>query len=103
MQRNTPNANRSHRRFLDMAMSRPNLELVETARDRITIVADFPQLSPALLFDPMPNGGTKLTLLHEGYSKNSEAKKTRDEHIEGWTFFLRKLQEQGQEPKSLPS
>ena len=34
-----------------MAMSRPNLELVETARDRITIVADFPQLSPALLFD----------------------------------------------------
>ncbi len=56
-----------------------------------------------LLFHPMPNGGTKLTLLHEGYSKNSEAKKTRDEHIEGWTFFLRKLQEQGQEPKSLPS
>src|SRR5213594_950553 len=51
MQRNTPNANRSPRRFLDMAMSRPNLELVETARDRITIVADFPQLSPALLFD----------------------------------------------------
>src|SRR5207247_2725404 len=50
MQRNTPNANRN-RRFLDMAMSRPNLELVETARDRITIVADFPQLSPALLFD----------------------------------------------------
>src|SRR5437016_448284 len=40
----------------------------------------------------------KLTLLHEGYAKNSEAKKTRDEDIEGWTFFLRKLQEQGQEP-----
>ena len=151
-----------------MEMSRPNLELVETARDRITIVAEFPHLSPALLFDywtstnllkkwwppsaelqpelngtyhfswpkqdwhlrgkftifdrgktlgftwkwdhesidvtrvtllfhSMPNGGTKLTLLHGGYAKNSEAKKTRDEHIEGWTFFLRKLQEQGQE------
>src|SRR6266705_3032750 len=52
-----------------------------------------------LHFHPMPNRGTKLTLLYEGYSKNSEAKKTRDEHIEGWTFFLRKLQEQGQEPK----
>src|SRR5438093_986670 len=50
-----------------------------------------------LLFHSMPNGGTKLTLLHEGYAKNSEAKKTRDEHIEGWTFFLRNLQEQGQE------
>src|SRR2546426_7688636 len=34
-----------------MATSRPKLELVETARDRITILADFPYLSPALLFD----------------------------------------------------
>ena len=34
-----------------MAMTRPRLELVETARDRITIVADFPHLSPAILFD----------------------------------------------------
>ena len=157
------------RRHLDTAMSRPNLELVETGRDRITIVADFPHLSPALLFDcwtntvllakwwppeaelqpklggtyhffwpkqdwhlrgkftmfergrtlgftwkwdhesidmtrvtllfqSIQNRGTRLTLQHEGYSKNSEAKKTRDEHVEGWTFFLRKLQEQGQEP-----
>ena len=148
-----------------MAASRPSLELVETASDRITIVADFPNLSPIQLFDywtstelltkwwpPMaelepknggnyhfswpkqnwhlrgkytifdrgkrlgftwkwdhepidvtrvtllfqsiPNGGTRLTLRHEGYSKNSEAKKIRDDHIEGWTFFLRKLQEQ---------
>src|SRR5438445_12404847 len=51
MRRNTPNANRRPSRFLDMAMGRPNLALVETARDRITIVADFPHLSPALLFD----------------------------------------------------
>ncbi len=169
MQRNTPNADRMPKRDLAMAMTRRNLELVETARDRISIVADFPHLSPAILFDywtsidllkkwwppaaelqpevggtyhfswprqdwhlrgkftmfdrgktlgftwkwdheaidvtrvtvlfrPMPNGGTELTLHHEGYSKSSEAKKTRDEHIEGWTFFLRKLQEQGQEP-----
>jgi hypothetical protein len=27
------------------------------------------------LFHSMPNGGTQLTLHHEGYSKNSEAKK----------------------------
>ena len=51
VRRNTPSANPSPGRDLDKAMSRPNLELVETARDRITIVADFPHLSPALLFD----------------------------------------------------
>ena len=51
-----------------------------------------------LLFHSIPGGGTKLTLRHEGYSKTSDAKKTRDEHVEGWTFFLRKLQEQSQEP-----
>jgi uncharacterized protein YndB with AHSA1/START domain len=155
---------RAHRRLFDMAISRPSLELVETTNDRITSVADFPHLSPAILFDywtnidlltkwwppavelqpkvggtyhfswpkqgwhlrdkftmldrgktlgftwkwdhekvdvtrvtllfqPIPNGGTRLTLHHEGYAKNSEAKKTRDEHIEGWTFFLKKLQE----------
>ena len=149
-----------------MAESKPKLELVETANDRITIIADFPNLKPAQLFDywtstellpkwwppmaelepktggsyhfswpkqnwhlrgkytmfdpgkrlgftwkwdhepvdatrvtllfqPNPNGGTRLTLRHEGYSKNSESKKIRDEHIEGWTFFLGKLLEQG--------
>ena len=149
-----------------MAMSRPNLALVETTRDRITITADFPSLSldqlfdywtntdlltkwwpptaelepklggiyhyswpkqdwhlrgkftmfdrgktlgftwkwdhepidvtrVTILFQSIPNVGTRLTLHHEGYSKNSEAKKIRDEHVEGWTFFLRKLQEQG--------
>ena len=146
-----------------MAMSRPNLELVETTSDRITILADFPNLKPAPLFDywtnpdlltklwppaveleprlcgtnhfswpkqdwhlrgrftmfdrgktlaftwkrdhepidetrvtvlfqSIPDMGTRLTLHHEIYSKNSEAKKIRD--IEGWTFFLPKLQEQ---------
>src|SRR5437879_8007864 len=47
MQRNTPNADRMPKGDLAMAMTRPHLELVETARDRITIVADFPHLSPA--------------------------------------------------------
>ncbi len=49
----------------------------------------------ALLFQSIPNGRTELTLHHEGYSKNSEAKRTMDEHLEGWKFLLRKLQEQG--------
>ena len=38
-----------------MAMSRPNLELVETTSDRITILADFPNLKPAPLFDYWTN------------------------------------------------
>ncbi len=149
-----------------MAMDRPELELVKTTSDRITIVTDFPQFSPDLLFDywttpdllgkwwaPLselqpelggtyhfswpeqdwhlrgkftkfdrgkalgftwkwdhepgdvtrvtllfhstPNGGTSLTLHHEGYSKSAVGKGTRDEHAESWIFFLRKLQEQG--------
>jgi uncharacterized protein YndB with AHSA1/START domain len=152
-----------------MSTSRPRLELVETARDRISISADFPHLSPALLFDywtsvellkkwwppaaelepkiggtyhfswpkqdwhlrgkytmfdrgktlgftwkwdhesidvtrvtlhfqSVPKGGTRLALQHEGYSKSSEANKTRGEHVEGWTLFLRRLQEQGLDP-----
>jgi uncharacterized protein YndB with AHSA1/START domain len=41
-----------------------------------------------IVFQPLPNGGTRLTLHHEGYSKNSEAKKIRDEHVEaGPSFF----------------
>src|SRR5260370_35120997 len=38
-----------------MATSRPKLELVGTARDRIAILADFPNLNPALLFDYWTN------------------------------------------------
>ena len=154
---------------LQMAASEANLKVVETAKDRITILADFPHLNPAqlfdywtspdllkkwwppsaesqpkaggtyhsswpkqdwhlrgkftkfdrgktlsftwkwdheamdvtrvtLLFDSRPNGGTKLTLHHEGYSKSPEARRTRDEHLEGWTFFLGKLREQGTAP-----
>ncbi len=48
-----------------------------------------------LLFQSMPDEGTRLTLRHEGYPKNAEVKKTRDEHVEGWMLFLGKLQEQG--------
>src|SRR5438309_10810114 len=51
MRRNTHNANARLRMFLDMAMCRPNQELVETARDRINIEADFAHLEQALLVD----------------------------------------------------
>jgi uncharacterized protein YndB with AHSA1/START domain len=148
-----------------MSESKPRLELVKTAEDRIKIEADFTRLNPAQLFDywtsadllkkwwppsaelqpelggtyhlswpkqdwhlrgkftmfdrgkalgftwkwdhesvdvtrvtvlfrQLPDRGTRLILLHEGYSKSSEGKKTKSEHVEGWMFFLGKLQEQ---------
>jgi uncharacterized protein YndB with AHSA1/START domain len=46
-----------------------------------------------LSFVSLPKIGTKLTLQHEGYAKTKEDRKIRDEHIEGWMFFLGKLQE----------
>ncbi len=45
-----------------------------------------------LSFASLPQNGTRLTLQHEGYSKTKEDRKIRDEHIEGWMFFLGKLQ-----------
>lgn len=46
-----------------------------------------------LSFMSVPQNGTRLTLQHEGYAKNKEDRKIRDEHIQGWMFFLGKLQE----------
>lgn len=51
-----------------------------------------------VMLEPLEKNGTKLTLHHEGYSKNAEGKKVRDEHVEGWTFFLGKLQEATSNP-----
>jgi uncharacterized protein YndB with AHSA1/START domain len=46
-----------------------------------------------VIFEELEKTGTKLTLHHEGYSKDAGGKKIRDEHVEGWTFFLGRLQE----------
>lgn len=51
-----------------------------------------------VMLEPLQKNGTKLTLQHEGYSKSAEGKKVRDEHVEGWTFFLGKLQETASNP-----
>lgn len=56
-----------------MATSRPSLELFETARDRITILADFPHLSPALLFDYW----TSADLLKKWWPQGRVATKSR--------------------------
>ena len=46
-----------------------------------------------LTFASLPKIGTSLLLEHEGYAKTKEDRTIRDEHIEGWMFFLGKLQE----------
>jgi uncharacterized protein YndB with AHSA1/START domain len=52
------------------------------------------QTSVELTFDPMLPDGTKLTLQHTGYGDDAVGRKIRDEHVEGWMYFLGKLQEQ---------
>ena len=47
-----------------------------------------------LTFDPLPSGGARLTLHHGNYADNAEGKKIRDEHVEGWMYFLGQLQKQ---------
>ncbi len=44
-------------------------------------------------FDPTSRGGTRLTLHHGNYGKDEEGRKIRGEHVEGWMYFLGKLQE----------
>lgn len=41
-------------------------------------------------FEPLGSGGTHLTLTHGNYSKNDTEQ--RQSHLEGWMFFLGKLQ-----------
>jgi uncharacterized protein YndB with AHSA1/START domain len=58
------------------------------------------QVLVRLNLEPTQNGGTKLTLHHGVYPANPEGKKNRDEHIEGWTYFLGKLREATDQLKS---
>jgi len=55
---------------------------------------DHERVEPVLVrlnFEPTRSGGTKLILQHGAYPANPEGKKIRDEHIEGWMYFLGKL------------
>lgn len=56
-------------------------EMVDVTQVRIT-------------FEHLPGRGTKLTLHHGNYPETAEGEKIRNEHVEGWMYFLGKLQEQ---------
>ena len=43
-------------------------------------------------FEPLANGDTKLTVTHGDYSDSKEDQEARQGHIEGWLYFMGKLQ-----------
>ncbi len=47
-----------------------------------------------LSFDRLLGGGTRLTLRHGEYAENADEQRIQDEHVEGWMYFLGRLQEQ---------
>jgi uncharacterized protein YndB with AHSA1/START domain len=47
-----------------------------------------------LSFDQLPGGGTRLTLHHGTYAENADGRKIRDEHVEGWMYFLGRLRDE---------
>jgi len=57
----------------------------------------------ALMFERAKEGGTKLTLNHRGYTDDAVGRKLRDEHLEGWKYFLGELQKQAGSRPSPPN
>ena len=43
-------------------------------------------------FAPFAENGTKLTVSHGDYSDSNEDQEARQGHIEGWLYFVGKLQ-----------
>lgn len=53
------------------------------------------QTQVRLTFEPMSgDSGTRLILHHGNYADNAEGKKIREDHAEGWVYFLGRLQEE---------
>lgn len=52
---------------------------------------DVPHPTVSLSFEPIFNGGTRLTLTHAPYDDSLESQEARTGHQEGWTYFLTKL------------
>ena len=47
----------------------------------------------SIVFEPLKGGGTRLRLIHSGYKNDEAGRRVKNEHVEGWKFFLSKLQE----------
>ena len=44
-------------------------------------------------FEPLPDGGTKLTVTHGPYSDAALDQEARMGHVEGWLYFVGRLQD----------
>jgi hypothetical protein len=42
-------------------------------------------------FEPVGDIGTQLTVTHRTYTDSKEDQEERNGHIEGWTYFLKRL------------
>ena len=43
-------------------------------------------------FEALPAQGTKMTIVHGPYSDSEQGQKDRESHLEGWMYFVSKLQ-----------
>lgn len=53
---------------------------------------EFPPLQVDVRFEPMPNGGSQVKIQHGPYGDSSDEQEARQGLMEGWEFFLSKLQ-----------
>jgi uncharacterized protein YndB with AHSA1/START domain len=45
-----------------------------------------------VLFELTGNGGTRITVTHQRYEESARDREERQGHLEGWTYFLGRLQ-----------
>ena len=47
----------------------------------------------SVTFEPIATGGTKLTVIHGPYSDSAIDQEARQGHLEGWLYFIKRLQD----------
>ena len=49
--------------------------------------------SVTVTFVSLTDGGTKMTIIHEPYTASEESQERRTSHLEGWNYFVSRLQD----------
>ena len=53
----------------------------------------IPVTEVVIVFESLPNDGTRMTLTHGSFSDSVEDQQMRADHLEGWEHFIGKLQD----------
>jgi uncharacterized protein YndB with AHSA1/START domain len=53
----------------------------------------IPVTEVVIAFVPLTDGGTRMTLTHDHFSDSAEGQEMRLSHLEGWEYFIGKLQD----------